>query len=336
MLQNNTYAFKVGQQMSSEKYHGICGSELASATSRMKVAKRLSLEESIHKETVVNEQFYRYSACQASPIISSKLPNSPSNMASSSFLPSLTQLSHSESYPAISPSRPELSVKNKVVVITGGGSGIGARITKAFAAGGSTKIAIVSRSENNLLATKKAIEEEFPGTEILAVPTDITNARQVDDAFLKISQTFGKIDVLVCNSAFMPAPRPVLSPDFDVQDWWAAFSTNILGALYTVQGFVKYAAEGAHILHISSCVGHMPPLEAGVSAYAASKAAGAKLFDYIAFENPQLHVVNVHPGLVDTDMSRKSGHGGMDHSKLPKPPYCFSRSMRPVKRLGSL
>jgi NAD(P)-dependent dehydrogenase (short-subunit alcohol dehydrogenase family) len=152
----------------------------------------------------------------------------------------------------------------------------------------------------------------------LAVPADITNARQVDDAFLKISETFGKIDVLVCNSAFMPVPRPVLSPDFDVQDWWAAFSTNILGALYTVKGFVKYAAEGAHILHISTCVGHMPPLEAGVSAYAASKAAGAKLFDYIAFENPELHVVNVHPGLVDTDMSRKSGHGGMDHSKLPK------------------
>ncbi|OCL02477.1 NAD(P)-binding protein [Glonium stellatum] len=237
-------------------------------------------------------------------------------MATSSFLPSLTKLSHSESYPAISPSRPELSVKDKAVVITGGGSGIGASIAKAFAAGGSTKIAIISRTEKNLLATKHAIEEEFLGTEVLAVPADITNARQVDDAFLKISQTFDKIDVLVCNSAFMPVPRPVLSPDFDVQDWWTAFSTNILGALYTVQGFVKYAAKGAHILHISTCVSHMPPLEAGVSAYAASKAAGAKLFDYIAFENPGLHVVNVHPGLVDTNMSRKSGHGGMDHIDL--------------------
>ena len=262
-------------------------------------------------------------------------------MTTSSFFPSLTKLSHSESYPAISPSRPELSVKDKVVVITGGGSGIGASIAKAFAAGGSTKIAIISRTEKNLLATKHAIEEEFLGTKVLAVPTDITNAGQVDDAFLKISQTFSKIDVLVCNSAFMPVPKPVLSPDFDVQDWWTAFNTNILGALYTVKGFVKYAAEGAHILHISTCVGHMPPLEAGVSAYAASKSAGAKLFDYIAFENPELHVVNVHPGLVDTDMSRKSGHGGMDHSKLPKIflllcSLYFFRSMKLVKRFGSL
>jgi NAD(P)-dependent dehydrogenase (short-subunit alcohol dehydrogenase family) len=235
-------------------------------------------------------------------------------MSKSSFFPSLTKLSHNESYPAISPSRPELSVKGKVVVITGGGSGIGASIAKAFAAGGSTKIAIIGRTETKLLATKHATEEEFHGTKVLAVPADITNAKQVDDAFLKISQTFGKIDVLVCSSAAMPIPRPILSPDFDVQDWWSTFNTNILGSLYTVRGFARYAAEGAHILNISTCVGHMPPLEAGVSAYAASKAGAAKLFDYIAFENPELHIVNVHPGLVDTDMSRKSGHGGMDHS----------------------
>jgi NAD(P)-dependent dehydrogenase (short-subunit alcohol dehydrogenase family) len=215
-------------------------------------------------------------------------------MSKSSFFPSLTKLSHNESYPAISPSRPELSVKRKVVVITGGGSGIGASIAKAFAAGGSTKIAIIGRTETKLLATKHATEEDFHGTKVLAVPADITNAKQVDDAFLKISQTFGKIDVLVCSSAAMPIPRPILSPDFDVQDWWSTFNT--------------------HILNISTCVGHMPPLEAGVSAYAASKAGAAKLFDYIAFENPELHIVNVHPGLVDTDMSRKSGHGGMDHS----------------------
>jgi NAD(P)-dependent dehydrogenase (short-subunit alcohol dehydrogenase family) len=268
-------------------------------------------------EAAVNKYVYQYSTHLATSVISNKLSNPPADMASSSFFPSLTKLSHSESYPAISPSRPELSVKGKTVVITGGGSGIGASIAKAFAAGGSTKIAIVSRTKRNLLATKHAIEEEFIGTEVLAVPADITNVKQVNDAFLKINQTFGKIDVLVCNSAFMPAPRPVLSPDFDVQDWWTAFNTNILGALHTVKGFVRYAAEGAHILHISTCIGHIPPLEAGVSAYAASKAAAAKLFDYIAFENPELHVVNVHPGLVDTDMSRKSGHGGMDHSEYP-------------------
>lgn len=242
-------------------------------------------------------------------------------MSTSSFFPSLTKLSHSKSYPAISPTRPELSVKNKVFVITGGGTGIGASIVKAFAEGGSTKIAIISRTEKNLLATKYTIETCFPGTEILAVPADITNAQQIADAFLKISQTFGKIDVLVCNSGFLPAPQPVLGPDFDVEDCWTAFNTNVLGALHTVRGFAKYAAEGAHILHISSAISHIPPLIPGASGYAASKAAANKLFDYIAIENPGLHVVNVHPGMVETNMSRKSGHGGIDHSKFFKSPF---------------
>jgi NAD(P)-dependent dehydrogenase (short-subunit alcohol dehydrogenase family) len=240
------------------------------------------------------------------------------DMVSSSVFPSLTKRSHSESYPAISPSRPELSVKDKTIVVTGGGSGIGASIAKAFANGGSRKIAIISRTERNLLDTKHAIEQEFQGTKILALPADITDEKQVNDAFLVIGQTFGKIDVLVCNSGFLPVPQPLLGPDFDIQDWWTAFNTNILGALYTVKGFARYAAEGAHILNISTCIGHIPPLLAGVSAYAASKAAAAKVFDYLAFENPGLHFVNVHPGLVDTDMSRKSGYGGMDHRESPK------------------
>jgi len=265
-------------------------------------------------EAAVNDCVCYYPECLATLVIPSKLSNPPVNMSSSSFFPSLTKLSHSESYPAISPSRPELSVKGKAVVITGGGSGIGASIAKAFASGGSTKIAIISRTEKNLLATKHAIEEEFIGTEVLAVSADITNVRQVEDAFLKISQSFKKIDVLVCNSASLPVPQPVLSPGFDVQDWWTGFNTNILGALYTVKGFIKYASEGAHILNVSTCLSHMPPLEAGVSAYVASKAAAAKLFDFIAFENPELHIVNVHPGLVDTETSRRCGHGGIDHS----------------------
>lgn len=117
----------------------------------------------------------------------------------------------------------------------------------------------------------------------------------------------------------MPDPRPLFSPDFDVPDWWTAFNnTNVLGALNTVREFAKYAAKGAHVLHISTCISHIPPLEAGVSAYAASKAAATKVFDHLAFENPDLFVVNVHPGLVDTDLSRKSGHGSMDHSKSHK------------------
>ncbi|KAM5375403.1 hypothetical protein ACJZ2D_005964 [Fusarium nematophilum] len=229
--------------------------------------------------------------------------------------PSLTKVWHNKPYPAISPSRSELSAKGKTVVITGGGSGIGAGIAEAFATAGSTKIAIIGRTEERLLTTKNAIETAFPGTKVLVAVADITRMEQVEEGFNKIDRTFGKIDVFVNNAAFLPAPKPVLSSDFDIQDWWTAFSTNILGVVHSVRAFANHAAGESCLLNISTCISHIPPLEAGVSAYAASKAAASKLLDYIALENPGLHVVNVHPGLVESDMSRKSGHGGLDHGQ---------------------
>lgn len=232
-------------------------------------------------------------------------------MATAPF-PSLTKVWHDRPYPAISPSRPELSGQGKTVVITGGGTTIGAGIAKAFAAAGSTKIAIMSRTERNLITTKQAIEAEFPKTEVLVVVADITNMAQVNEGFDKIDRAFGKVHVFVSNAAFLPTPRPILSPDLDLQDWWNAFNTNVLGVLHAVKGFVKHAAEDACVLHISTCISHIPPLEIGPSAYAASKAAANKMFDYMAMENPGIHVVNIHPGLVDSAMSRKSGHGGLD------------------------
>jgi NAD(P)-dependent dehydrogenase (short-subunit alcohol dehydrogenase family) len=231
-------------------------------------------------------------------------------------LPSFTKLWHSKPYPAISPLRPELSAKGKTIVITGGGSGIGAAITKAFAAAESTKIAIIGRTEGRLLATKNEIETEIPGTKVLAVVADITRIEQVDEGLKKIEQALGKIDVFISNAAFLPVPKPVLSSDFDIQDWWTAFSTNILGVLHCVRAFAKHAAPEAHLLNISTGIANMPPLEPGMSAYAASKAATAKVLDYIALENPRLHVVNVHPGLIGgTDMASKGGHGGLDDSE---------------------
>ncbi|PVH98670.1 putative short-chain dehydrogenase, partial [Periconia macrospinosa] len=232
--------------------------------------------------------------------------------------PSFTTLSHNSPYPSISPTRPSFSTTSKTIVITGGGSGIGAGIAQAFALAGSTKIAIISRTESKLLNTKHTIETKFPQAQILAVPADITNPQQINSAFAQIYDTFGPIHVLVANSASMPPPSAIASPTFDAHGWWDAFGTNVLGALNTVTAFAKYAAhEGAQVLNISTAVAHMPALEPGVSAYAASKLAAAKMFEYVALENPGWNVVNVHPGLVDTELSRTAGHGGVDHVDLP-------------------
>lgn len=221
---------------------------------------------------------------------------------------------HTTSYPAISPSRSELNAKGKTVVVSGGGSGIGAAIVKAFAAAGAPRIAIFGRRQNILDAAKAEIEEQYPFTRISTFTVDVTKATEVDTAFDQIASKLGKIDVFVSNSGFLATPNTVASSDFN--DWWTAMDTNVKGAFLASRAFLRHAAEHAYLFNITTGISHMPALPFGISAYAASKVAAVKLFEYIAIENPGIHVVNVQPGIVETDVNRKSGIPGTDHGKL--------------------
>ncbi|RFU73022.1 short-chain dehydrogenase [Trichoderma arundinaceum] len=230
--------------------------------------------------------------------------------------PSWTKEWHSEPYPAISPTRPELSSAGRVVVITGGGSGIGAAIARAFALAGSEKIAIISRTQSRLDKTKAEIEAKHPHTKVLAVAADITREADINNAFDKIEEVFGKIDVYVSNSAWMSSGAKIA--ESETAEWWQGFETNVLGAFLSFKAFHKHASpKGAYILNIDSGIAHMPPIPTLVSAYAGSKAAATKLFDYIAFEYPEYHVVNIQPGVVDTELNQKSTVRGTDHVDLP-------------------
>ncbi|KAH6605420.1 short-chain dehydrogenase [Trichoderma cornu-damae] len=229
--------------------------------------------------------------------------------------PSLTETWHSEPYPAISPTRPELSCAGRVVVVTGGGSGIGAAITRSFAQAGAEKIAIISRTQSRLDKAKAEIEAKNPRTKVLAIAADINNEAEISAAFAKVEETFGKIDVYVSNSAAISESSKVA--EGDVAGWRRNFETNVFGAFLSFKAFHKHAAETAHIINVSSGVAHMPALPMGISAYASSKAAAIKLFQYIGLEYPQYNVVSIQPGVIATDLSNNSPITALDSVDLP-------------------
>lgn len=220
-------------------------------------------------------------------------------------IPSLTKAWHNASYSAISPSNPDLSVAGKTVFVTGGGAGIGFATARAFAAAGASTIAISGRTEKTLLSAKRDIESAHKGVRVLTFVADVTDQKAMDAAFASV----GKTDVLVHNAGYLPNLISIIQSG--IQDWWSGFEINVKGAFIVTQAFLKVAASDATLVDLTTGMVHLPAFP-GLSAYQASKLAELKFFDNVQFENPELHVVHVHPGVVMTNMHQKGRDAGVD------------------------
>lgn len=228
---------------------------------------------------------------------------------------SFTSNWHSAPSARISPSRPELSAAGRTVVVTGGGTGIGKAIAKAFAQAGASLVAILGRREDKLRQATKEISDSVFGTKptVIFKVADLNDREAVGKAMSEIAgESSGKIDVLVPNAGDLVNPAPIV--DTDVHDFMKAFDYNVRLPMNAIKAFLPYASEGAIVLNISSGIAHMDPVP-GLSAHAASKVAGVKFLDYVQIEHPDLHVVNIQPGAVETEMSHKAGRSGKDDRK---------------------
>ncbi len=234
--------------------------------------------------------------------------------------PSPTKTWHTTVYPSVSPSRPELSVAGKVVLITGGGAGLGPHIAHAFATAGSTSIALVGRTLSTLQSTAASLRSSFPGIKVLTLVADIADKPAVDAAFAETRAKLGLIDILISNAAYFPDAAPIR--DADIDEWWKGMTVNVRGNLVLVQAFLKHMADQPTILNVTTAGAHIPAMPS-LSGYAVSKLASLKFFEYVAAENPQVRVMNVHPGAMDTAMGAKGVESGvdipMDDSELAPP-----------------
>ena len=218
--------------------------------------------------------------------------------------PSFTKKWHNNTYASIDPSKAALSAARKAVVVTGGGAGVGRSITQAFAVAGAATILITGRTEKTLLDAKKEIEAAFPQTKVQTFAADITNEQAVNDAFGSLNT---KIDVLVHNAGYLPDVEPVSTTP--VTEWWRGFEINVKGSFIVTQAFLKHAAKDAVLVNMTTGVAHLPTFP-HYSSYAASKLAAVKFFNGVQAENPDVRVVNVHPGVIKSDMSDKSAAHG--------------------------
>jgi NAD(P)-dependent dehydrogenase (short-subunit alcohol dehydrogenase family) len=160
-------------------------------------------------------------------------------------------------------------VKGKVVVITGGSSGIGkAAALKVAAAGG--KVVICARGEDELAATKKEIEAA--GGICHTYVVDLSDLDSCDAFVKQVLADHGRVDILVNNAG--RSIRRAISASFDrFHDFERTMQLNYFGALRLIMGVLPGMAERhrGHIINISS-IGVLTN-SPRFSAYIASKAA---------------------------------------------------------------
>ncbi|KIW89283.1 uncharacterized protein Z519_10136 [Cladophialophora bantiana CBS 173.52] len=219
--------------------------------------------------------------------------------------PCFTKIYRKNTYPAIDPSRPELSAKGKTVIVTGAGEGsIGAAVALAFAKAGAGRIALVGRTEDTLQKTKTTINQAFPDATVLVSVADISRTESVGTAAHHIRVELGAWDVFANCAGYLPDLTTLAGAD--EEDWWKAFEINVKFSAHFAKHFIPKCRPNATYIGTNAAACHLRASHfPKISSYLASKLAMTKLDEYLADENPRLRVFTVHPGVIATKMAEK-------------------------------
>jgi NAD(P)-dependent dehydrogenase (short-subunit alcohol dehydrogenase family) len=144
----------------------------------------------------------------------------------------------------------KFSLKGKVAIVTGGGTGLGKAMCHALAEAGAD-IVVAARSIGPINETAEEVVKI--GRKAIAIPTDVTKSQQVDSLVERAINEFGKIDILINNAGIArgieASPRdPVhkeLGPIWELTDdmWHQAIGVNLTSAFYCCRSVAKHMIE---------------------------------------------------------------------------------------------
>lgn len=196
-----------------------------------------------------------------------------------------------------------MKLKDKVAIVTGGSTGIGLAITKAYLKEGA-KVLIASYDENEIKEALKDLQETYQEENIKAVVCDVKKTEDVKNTVKKAIEEFGKIDILV-NNAGITGAKP--TEQETEEDFINMFEVNTFGPFRFIKEVIPHMKEkGGVIINTSSMVGTYG--SAMQAAYSSSKFAVNGLTKACAKElgHYNIRVNAIAPGAVMTNMVKNS------------------------------
>lgn len=195
----------------------------------------------------------------------------------------------------------QIDLSGKRVLITGGNTGLGAAMVKAFSAAGA-KVAVnyVVHPED---AEAIVADIKKGGGEALTVETDISDPKAVSAMFATLDKAWGGIDVL-CNNAGIDGVRAD-GWQADIDQWRRVIDINLVGAfLCAREALQRMVAQKSGVVLNTSSV-HETIAWSGYSAYAASKAGVSMMSKTLAQEaGPYgVRVLSIAPGAIATPIN---------------------------------
>ncbi|MCM2438618.1 SDR family oxidoreductase [Agrobacterium vitis] len=186
---------------------------------------------------------------------------------------------------------------NKVVLITGASSGIGAAISRKLAAAGA-KVMLGARRTDRLSALAQEIEAA--GGEVLTRRLDVTDRVDVA-AFAEAARlAWGRVDVIVNNAGIMPLS---LMASMKVDEWDRMIDVNIKGVLHGIAAVLPGMTDrgSGHIINIAS-IGALA-VSPTAAVYCATKFAVRAISDGLRQECQNIRVTCIHPGVVESELA---------------------------------
>jgi 3-hydroxy acid dehydrogenase / malonic semialdehyde reductase len=207
-----------------------------------------------------------------------------------------------------------MSLKGKIVFITGASAGIGAATALAFAAEGARLLLAARRAGKLAEVASACLERGAPS--VHSIDLDVRDHRAVQNAIDSLPDEWGEIDILVNNAGLSRGLDKLYMGK--TEDWDEMIDTNVKGLLYVTRAVVPgMVVRGrGHVISLGSTAGELA--YPGGAVYCGTKAAERLINDGLRQDvlGTPVRVTSVDPGMVETDFSLVRFHG--DHERAAK------------------